>query len=69
MLSPHTKAGALPFSRSLREGGASSLHRGGGPPDPRQAAHDDALSSAIPILEPGPSASPLFILTAAVPLR
>jgi hypothetical protein len=47
MLSPHPKAGVLPFSRSLRGRGAFSRHRGGGPPDTRQAAHDDALSSEI----------------------
>ena len=29
----HTDAGALPFSRSVREGGALTGHRGGGPPD------------------------------------
>ena len=28
-LSPHTKTGALPFSRSLREGGAFDLPRTG----------------------------------------
>ena len=43
----YTRTGAMPFSRSLREGGAFSWHRGGGPPDTRQAAHDDALSSGI----------------------
>jgi len=32
-LSPHTTAGALPFSRPVREGGALAGHRGGGPPD------------------------------------
>jgi len=32
-LSPHTKAGALPFSRSVREDGALAGHRGGRPSD------------------------------------
>ncbi len=53
MLSPHTKAGARPFSRSLRESGAFSRYRGSGPLDTRQTAHDDASSSEIPSLELG----------------
>ena len=47
MFSPHQKAGALPFSRSLREGGASTLGRGGEPLDTFQTARGDVLSSVI----------------------